>query len=145
MAHTDQPAGSNISAIAQDETVLPLNTWSSWRASGHRTSMPWWLFFVLALLPVLWTAIAVIRMLLQARTHYFKQRFAFKQARKKIKEAADQRLSRNLHTIFIELCASRLRCAPSIVSQEIIDQTLRNAGMADDEMKAWETFLYPYA
>ena len=130
----------NANATAQDETILPLNTWGSLRPIHHRSPMSWWLFFVLALLPAVWAAIMLSRIIVRSRADYFKQRFAFKQARKKINESARQGISRTLHTIFIELFASRLQCATSIVSQEIIDQTLRHAGMADDEMRSWEQF-----
>ena len=79
-------------------------------------------------------------MLFIRRADYFKQRFAFKQARKKIDESSRQGLGRNIHTIFIELFAHRLQCAPSIVSQDIIDQALRRAGFSDEDMRSWEQF-----
>jgi putative alpha-1,2-mannosidase len=33
-----------------------------------------------------------------------------------------------------------LQCAPSLVSQEIIEAALRRAGIAEQEMRQWEKF-----
>lgn len=138
----NQQAGPtlNTSSHAQDEKILPLNTWGSWRPVHHRNPIPWWLFFLLVMFPIAYLVVAAFRNLLHARADYFKQRFAFKQARKKIQESARKGLSRNIHTIFIELFAHRLQCAPSIVSQEVIDQALRRAGFSDEDMRSWEQF-----
>ena len=52
----NQRTDSSVNTVAatQDETLLPLNTSGSWRPVHHRKSMPWWLFFLLACLPVVW-------------------------------------------------------------------------------------------
>jgi hypothetical protein len=110
--------------------------------------MPWGIFFLLVMLPVLVGILQGMRVFWQKRASYFKQHFAFKQARKKIQEARRHKLSRNLHIIFIELFSLRLPCAPSLVTQEMIEQALRHAGLSDQEMKAWEQFytrMYEHA
>lgn len=136
-----QPAAqASASADLRNEDNLPLNTWASWRPVKSRKPMPWWLFFILACVPLFWALIRCITIIVQSRTAALQQHFAFKQARKKIKEAQRQGLARNLHTIFIELFALRLQCAPSLVSQEIIEVALRRVGMAEKEMQLWENF-----
>lgn len=122
------------------DDVLPLNTWGALRPSHQRTPMPWWLFFVLALLPLLKIALDIMRLFIRHRADYFKQQFAFKYARKKIQLAAREGASQRVHIIFIELFADRLKCAPSIVSQEVIEQALSTRGFSESEMRSWQDF-----
>jgi hypothetical protein len=82
----------------------------------------------------------VARVIIQARAAYFRQRFAFKLARKKIIQAARAGQSCKLHTIFVDLFASRFQCASCIVTQEIIVNALRSAGMSEEELSLWEQF-----
>jgi hypothetical protein len=139
---SSQSIDSNLAknAGAQDETVLPLNTWGSWRPVHHRGKIPWLLFFLLICLPGVWWIIVFIRKLVSCRADYFKQRFAFKLAHKKIDQSARKGLEKNMHTIFLELFADRLQSSSAIISPEIIDQVLHRAGFSDDDMRSWESF-----
>jgi hypothetical protein len=99
-------------------------------------------------MPLLWGLLRCVRIIVRSRAGVLQQHFAFKQARKKIKDAQHQLLVRNLHTIFIELFALRLQCAPSLISQEIAEAALRRTGISDKEMVEWQEFythMYEYA
>jgi hypothetical protein len=138
-----QQVGDSAQAQAQSELKedsMPLNTWASWRPMTCHKPLPWWLFCMFACVPLFLALIRCIKAIVQSRAAVLQQRFAFRQARRKIKEAQRQGLSRNLHTIFIEMFALRLQCAPSLVSQEIIEAALRRAGIAEQEMRQWEKF-----
>lgn len=137
-----------VASEFKGEDTLQLNTWSSWRPVARHKPMPWWLFLIFAFVPLLLALVRCIQIILQSRAAVLRQHFAFKQARKKIKEAQRHDLVRNLHTIFIELFALRLQCAPSLISQEIIEAALRRVGMAEQEIHTWEVFyahMYEYA
>lgn len=122
------------------EAGLPLNTWSSWRPTHQKDGMSWWLFFLLASIPLLWAIWALIRFIIARQADFFKQQYAFKVARKQIKQAASKNRTQDLHTIFMELFAQRLQCAPSIISQEIIEQVFNRANQPEEQMRAWEQF-----
>lgn len=126
--------------LTETNVVLPLNTWSSWRPVAGRQGLPWWLFFLIFCLPVIWFIGLFVRMLVMHQADYFKQKCAFKVARKQIKLASKQGKINELHRIFIELFAQRFQCAPSIVSQELIEQALKRARLPDELMRAWEQF-----
>ena len=127
-------------SLESKEACLPLNTWSSLRPVHQRSGLPWWLFFMIAAIPVAWTVWLLIRIIILHQADFFKQKYAFKIARKQIKQAASHRRTQDLHKIFIDLFAQRLQCAPSLISQEIIEQTFMRAGLPEEQMRAWDQF-----
>ena len=137
VAQTQSPQEGN--KLEPQEAQLPLNTWSSWRPVHQRPGMSWILFFLLAFLPVAWLLWQLIRFIILHQAHFFQQKYAFKVARKQIKQAAARGRPQDLHTIFIDLFAQRLGCAPSLVSPEIIDQAFSRAGQSE-QLQSWEQF-----
>jgi hypothetical protein len=137
----NQQAGASEQSPSElKDDTMPLNTWASWRPVARHKPMSWWLFCMLACVPLFLAIVRCIKIILQSRAAAWQQYFAFKQARRKIKEAQQKGFARNLHTIFVEIFALRLQCAPSLVSQEIIEAALRRAGMSEQEMHQWEKF-----
>ena len=141
--HADDKKGEKINSEIvqpQDTVDLSLNTWSYWYPVAQHKTMPWSLFFILAISPLLLVFVQFIWMMLRLRAVYFRQQFIFKQVSRKIKEAKKSGVTRNLYTVFIDLFAVRLGCAPSIVTQEIIDEHLKRVGFTDEEIRAWDLF-----
>jgi hypothetical protein len=124
----------------QESQVPVLNTWASLRPVHERHPMSWWLFFVLAGIPAVWYAVYILRLYAKSREGYFKRMYAFKQARRKIKQVAHDGQMQELHTIFMEMFALRLYSSPAALSQHVIEMTLRNKGMTDDDLRSWDMF-----
>lgn len=140
-AHAQEQNVNEQSVQSEQESQVPvLNTWASLRPMHERHPMSWWLFFVLAGIPAVWYAVYVLRLYAKSREGYFKRMYAFKQARRKIKQVAHDGQMQELHTIFMEMFALRLHSSPAALSQHVIEMTLRNKGMTDDDLRSWDMF-----
>jgi hypothetical protein len=124
----------------QDSQVPELNTWASIRPLRERRPVPWWFFGILAGIPVIGYLVYGLVLYARSRAVNFKRLYAYKHARSKIRRAARDERMYELHTIFIELFASRLQYSPAALSQEIIETILRNKGMTDMDINAWDVF-----
>jgi len=139
--YAQEPTLYETTASSEQKSQFPaLNTWASLRPVRERQALPWWLFFVLAGAPLVLFMVYIFRLYAKSREGYFKRVYAFKQAKRRIKQAAHDERMQELHTIFMDMFALRLQCPPAALSQHVIETTLRNKGIIDNDLRAWDMF-----
>ncbi|HZW61851.1 MAG TPA: BatD family protein [Candidatus Babeliales bacterium] len=134
-----------VTATALDITdnISPINK-EGWYPR-HERALPLWLFVIFMLIPVLfWLFIFTkISQLTRSilRVSRRKKQQAFIHARKSLQYAQQRNEYRKLYAIFIELFAERFALPPAMISEDLIEQRLRQAGVSDVHMKEWHLFF----
>ena len=139
-AHSSHARAKDSDGQLQEQELSPIITDGNWQAQSHAI-IPWSLFFIIALIPLLWAFWKVVQIYLMRCAPYFMQRNAFGYARKQIQKAKSAGASNQLLAIFMQAIAARLNCSPSSLSQEIIEQKLANAGLRPEKINAFASFL----
>lgn len=118
-------------------TIIKEGAWKKNKKSD--ISLP--VFVVLLLLPIILYAVFFLK---KRRDEYFlknapelRYQNAFKQARNALSKARAGQYDVQVYHIFIELFAARLKKAPSEISEELIEVTLRNAQIKPEDLIKW--------
>ncbi len=122
------------------EELSSIITEGNWQATKPAI-IPWPLFFILALAPLLWALWRALQLYALHYAPYFKQRNAFNYARKQIIKTSQTGASDQLRAIFFQAIAVRLNMSPSLLSQEIIERKLSDVGMDSKKINAFDSFL----
>lgn len=118
-----------------------INSVGPWYPVANRQSLPWWLFYLLFLIPGLYLCSGHIYekiCLLTNNSVSIRKRRAFKNARKKIDQSIGNEGDKNLYLIFIQLFS--LYGQQSLHSLKDTDSVLREKGMPEDFMQEWNGF-----
>lgn len=136
----DAQPTDNIEAQEEQEEVFSILEHGQWRNSYERV-FPWFWFFVLMAFPSLTYCIVFLK---KKRDAYLEknapiERYnkAFVKAKETLRAARKGNYDGQIYHMFITLFASRLKIKRSEVSEELIEATLKNAGVTDEKIIAW--------
>lgn len=119
----------------------PINTKSPWNGTSAQRSLPWLLFFLLALLPILLFVGAFAWGIIY---HWYLQRvrysFAYKRAHEQLVIAQKNKDSRRIYYIMKAVIADRKKIPIDQISPEIIHQILKTMGMSEHKLIEWDKF-----
>ena len=131
---------SELEEQPKNEKVLTILQGGSWQKVRTRT-FPLFLFLFLLLFPL---AVLFTLLFLKKRSDYriinapkLRYKNAFKKARTSFYNARNGKYDSQLYHIFIELFSARLRLAPTEISEQLIEQTLRKAKISETELIKW--------
>ncbi|MFS8506678.1 MAG: BatD family protein [Candidatus Babeliales bacterium] len=118
-------------------TIIKQGMWKK----SNQSELSLLVFTLLFLFPLMLYAILFFK---QRRDAYFlknapelRYQNAFKQARNTLSKARAGQYDVQVYHIFIELFAARLKKAPSEISEELIEATLRNANIKPEDLIKW--------
>lgn len=132
---------SSSQAIEVTDEIHPLNHTGAFYRTSER-SMPWLLFFMLTLLPIIFLLYQwAHRSVRLNQSSGRKQKGAFKNARQQLDAAVKTQNSKALYGIFIQLFASRYQIPESQVSQEFIYEKLVQKKLSGPELDQWQQFF----
>ncbi len=130
--------------LDDQERLSPLYK-ASWRAGMPRSIIPWMWYLVMLLLLVGIAALGKLYILYRSyrakHQRYYTSKHAFVVARKELDRVLLKQDYTIMYTIFKKLYAHKLHVAPSLISQEYIDQVLQERHMSDDERAQWNRFF----
>jgi len=127
-----------------DGELHPIIHYGAWYPE-HSWKLPLWLFMLFVLVPLLGVMCVVVwrsvrgRRSAQAATRQYKKAFSY--ARARLRAAERKQAYHEVHRIFVELCAARLSCKPSELSEAMLEQKLRTEGFSEDQVRAWQQFF----
>lgn len=124
----------------EQEITADIITSGQWRPVRQR-KLSWLWFFVTMAIPLfVWIFIFLKRKrvkYLESNAPLIRYKRAFKQAHEMLDKARSGNYPGHLYHMFIELFAARLKIPRTEVSETLIEQTLRKAGMDDAELTRW--------
>ncbi len=123
-----QPAGSIKPSEEAPDVEHPCTT-KYWRAQS-KLSLPWWLFFALAIMPLLLLLFQSAK-----KRFYSAKRVAFKRAARQLKKARRENNTGNLGAIFSELFATWIPAA------EDHNAFLLHKGFSKETVARWQVFF----
>ncbi len=124
--------------------LAPLNTKGPWYPVSERSSLPWIIFHLLLVAPLMYRGYPVMRNHTQRLVYYalggLKKR-AYRAARKKIKGCAIEGTSGPLYAIFVELFALLTHQPSPAISRAAIEEYVVLVGFSEQERKEWNVFF----
>lgn len=126
----------------QEMELGPINTKGPWYAVSSGMALPWWLFIVLTLLPLLLIgAMFLSQLAYQWYIPYARRHYAFKRAHKQLVVAQPARDSRRIYYIMKSAISDYTGKPVEQISPEYIHEWLRSLGMPLDTLHLWDEFL----
>lgn len=141
--HDEQSSLSdNVDAIDQAR-VLPLC--GCWTGACNEPCMPWWLFILFVVLPlIVWLYGAFHALVMRYRMAFSPQKqkkYAWINARKALANASRHNACEAVYPLFMHACAVRLSIDPQRLSQDMIEHALRTSGAQDEKINSWNAFF----
>jgi hypothetical protein len=128
-----------------EEEILPLDESDKWYSVGERNSLPWWLFFLLFLIPFYYVTFVFFRFMMRRsyakNMHAMRAKNAFKLARAALDKARSNSDTAQVYIIIRQVFADRCCVTPSDVTQQFIIDRLRNANMSTHFINQWDDFF----
>ena len=135
------PGAVDAQTITERLTI----TDSYWRPEYRFGIMPWWLFLLLVALPFLLWIVKKGRSSMQVRmqqTYRARRAYnAFSLAHAQLKKLQAKEKPKLLYALFVELFANRWQLPISTLSQELIEQRLKDIGLSSDQQERWQQFF----
>jgi hypothetical protein len=107
--------------------------------------IPWWLFFGLVLLPLLFSCYqfgSYIFLKKQQESYPLKRaKKAFSVATKQLEIIKKENNVQELYRLFVTLFADRWQESVASISTSLIDQRLKNVGIEGEELASWNAFF----
>lgn len=129
---------------AKPVELAPLNTKGPWYPVSERSSLPWIIFNLLLVAPLMYRGYPVMRNHTERFMYYalggLKKR-AYRAARKKIKQCGADGFGGSLYVIFIELFALLTHQPSPAISRAAIEEYLMLIGFSEQERKEWNVFF----
>lgn len=124
--------------------LAPLNTKGPWYPVSERSSLPWIIFHLLLVAPLMYRGYPIMRnhteRLVYSALGGLKKR-AYRAARKKIKHCAIDGRSESLYAIFVELFALLTHQPSPAISRAAIEEYVMLIGFSEQERKEWNMFF----
>ena len=129
----------------QQVPALPINEVGPWARVYVQRTLPWSLFFLLLLLPLLFVIAQLMRRrsmaMLDRLMPHLKRRRAFARARQQLIKAEKEQNVSQLYAIFMQLFATRMGVELVTLSTEQIDQLIAEQQWFQKQKQAWQTFF----
>lgn len=107
--------------------------------------MPWWLFLFLASMPFGMLFMNYCRRIVQPQLHAraarLRSRNAFSVARAQLKEIAKKSDDTQLYALFLQLFADRLSIPVNEISEEFLENMVRQRGFSESDIADWRDFF----
>lgn len=100
------PVEQPVVVAAAQEKIADINGVGQWYPVAEQRSLPWWLFQILFLIPCIYLGYPLVAekfIMLTGNSARLTRRRAFKQARKRIEQAAKAGEDKDLYVIFMQL------------------------------------------
>lgn len=108
-------------------------------------AIPWWLFFILILIPlaIFYSMVGrtVVVWLMQRIAPYRKKRQTFAHVRAQIAQAEKSRNYSTVYSAFKAFFAAQHGLEPQLITHEMIEQELKQHGFSDAELVQWNDFF----
>lgn len=124
--------------------ISPLNTKGPWYLQTERTPLPWWVFHLLTVIPMLCWFVPRLknRLLVKIGTSKkYSKKKAFSHARAQLSQAKVNGDPSCVYQIFVQLIADRYGQLSAKISPDIIEHQLRSAGISDSVIIMWDAFF----
>lgn len=107
--------------------------------------MPWWLFFVLLVIPFFaWVFLSGRQSISLRREKTYRARRSYRalsMATSQLQNLKKEKNAERLYTLFIELFADKWQVPIGSITMEYVAQRLQDIGMPDDERAQWDAFF----
>jgi hypothetical protein len=127
------------------DNLSPLDETGLWYRISERKPIPFWLFFLLSIMPILSLLIDMMRRKIYQRAALhepiLRAKKAFVIARVALEKADSQNDSMSLYSIFIQLFADRFQIPNKQVTQDFIEEQLQKSGVSNIDCTKWHDFF----
>lgn len=141
---TKQLPNNEQKSNSSEDDLAPLHKDSWYYVAPFQAALPWWLFVVLLLLPVLILLYHFLLPLVRKnrpsyRTQRAKKAFIF--ALKRLEKIKKKNTPQELYTLFVELFADRWQEPIAAISIDTIRKRLQKTGSSDKQLDEWNDFF----
>lgn len=143
-SHSEVPHTKTAVFVQRNDVIKPLNEHGPWYIVPERKPLPWLYFYLLALLPLLYSIYPFIRTKIVAYSTdnaRIRKRRAFKSARKMLKECSARNDVAKLYYIFIHLFSECSQQPAAAVSRELIVLSLQKNNVSQAMLDDWNSFF----
>lgn len=127
------------------DDILPLNEQGPWRPVHERSPLTLWIFLLFMGIPFIGVVYIFIQVI---RQRYYKKngvrlRYerAFKHALSQLKKTSRTQNTAQIYHIMTQLFADRAQISNAVVTQDNIEQQLKNAGIPKNHLEEWRIFF----
>ncbi len=132
------------SSVSEQDSLLPCVK-QFYLPMEHTMIIPWWLFIVICLIPIVWFLLKIVKSYLQnqrKRGHKErKSRLAINNATALLKKVERKNEPQRIYTIFIGLFADKWQMPLSLISDQFIVESLKQAGFDKLQLEQWNIFI----